>query len=162
MSDHFFYERAAHPMKLQDMIALNEQNKIKEANEIAQREADISAKLLKLEKWKSELNAKKYKKEEEGENLLISIENISNHFSFIARIAKERKDRLIEEVRRQLGFQIHPKDERFKELLEKKEKEQRKALKLAKRQEKEAKLINKIVAENKTPSSKENEQKEES
>lgn len=70
-------------------------------------------------------------------------------FLISARIAKENKDRLIEEVRRHFGFQVHPKDERFKELLEKKEKEQKKALKDAKRQAKEAKMLEKIATSNK-------------
>ena len=62
-----------------------------------------------------------------------------------ARVAKERKDRLIEEVRRHFGYTIDPRDERFKEMLEAKEKEQRKALKESKRQVKETKLMTKLM-----------------
>jgi Growth arrest and DNA-damage-inducible proteins-interacting protein 1 len=66
-------------------------------------------------------------------------------FSQEAKIAKERKDRLIEEVRRHFGYTIDPRDERFKEMLELKEKEQRKALKESKRQAKETKLMSKLI-----------------
>ena len=52
---------------------------------------------------------------------------------------------MIEEVRRHFGYTIDPRDERFKELLEQKEKAQRKALKENKRQQKEAKLIEKFA-----------------
>jgi hypothetical protein len=91
----------------------------------------------------------------------IQLTNFKN--SFLARIAKERKDRLIEEVRRHFGYTVHAKDERFKELLEKKEKEQKKALKEAKKQAKEAKMLDKIASSNKkidddTKKSKEEEQ----
>lgn len=65
-----------------------------------------------------------------------------------ARVAKERKDRLIEEVRRHFGYTIDPRDERFKEMLELKEKEQRKALKESKRQAKESKLMSKLIETN--------------
>jgi hypothetical protein len=49
-------------------------------------------------------------------------------FSFQAK-----KDRLVEEVRRHFGFKIDPRDDRFKELLEQKEKEERKKAKEAKK-----------------------------
>lgn len=71
-----------------------------------------------------------------------------NHF--LARIAKERKDRLIEEVRRHIGYTVSTKDERFTELLEKKEKEEKKKMKEAKKQQKEAKMLAKIVASDET------------
>lgn len=47
--------------------------------------------------------------------------------------AKAKKDRLVEEVRRHFGFKIDPRDDRFKELLEQKEKEERKKAKEAKK-----------------------------
>lgn len=127
------YERVAFPKTIQEMIAHNEEEKRKKADRIRTREESIALNLQKLETWKKDLVAKKEKKEEE------------------ARVAKERKDRLIEEVRRHFGYTVHPKDERFKELLEKKEKEQRKAMKEAKKQQKEAKLLTKIAEQNKSP-----------
>lgn len=126
------YERVAFPKTIQEMIAYNEEEKRKQAERIRNREENIALNLQKLETWKKDLLAKKEKKESE------------------ARVAKERKDRLIEEVRRHFGYTVHPKDERFKELLEKKEKEQRKAMKEAKKQQKEAKLLTKIAEQNKS------------
>lgn len=52
---------------------------------------------------------------------------------------------MIEEVRRHFGYTIDPRDERFKELLEAKEKAQRKAMKESKRADKESKLIAKLT-----------------
>jgi RNase H-fold protein (predicted Holliday junction resolvase) len=53
-------------------------------------------------------------------------------FSFQAK-----KDRLVEEVRRHFGFKIDSRDDRFKELLEQKEKEERKKVKEAKKKVKQ-------------------------
>lgn len=97
---------------------------------VQKREQDIAKNLSKLDHWMKEIDNRKAKKEEE------------------ARVAKERKDRLIEEVRRHFGFALDPRDDRFKEMLAAKEKEQKKAMKEKKRQEKEAKLIAKLVDAN--------------
>jgi hypothetical protein len=109
------------------MIAAAAEKRRLRKEKIDAREALIAANIKKLDQWKSDLVNKRSKKEDE------------------AKAAKERKDRLIEEVRRHFGYTIHPKDDRFKELLEKKEKEQRKALKEAKKQQKESKLLTKMA-----------------
>lgn len=70
-----------------------------------------------------------------------------------ARIAKERKDRLIEEVRRHFGYTVDPRDERFKLLLEQREKQQKKVIKEQRRKEKEAKFLAKLK-EDKKPENK--------
>jgi hypothetical protein len=113
------------------MMAVVAKEKKDIAEKRLQRDQQIIENVKKLEVWKRDLESKSKKKEEE------------------ARIAKERKDRLIEEVRRHFGFSVHPKDERFKELLEKKEKEQKKALKASKKQERDAKLLAKIAEKEK-------------
>lgn len=56
---------------------------------------------------------------------------------------------MIEEVRRHFGYTIDPRDDRFKEMLEQKEKAQRKALKESKRQDKESKIMAKLLTEKK-------------
>lgn len=56
-----------------------------------------------------------------------------------------RKERLIEEVRRHFGYTVDPKDDRFKELLEKKEKEQKKAMKEARKKAREDSMVKKIL-----------------
>lgn len=62
---------------------------------------------------------------------------------------QQRKNRLIEEVRRHFGFTVDPKDERFQEMLAKKEKEQKKAMKEAKKLEREAKMVEKFLKKGK-------------
>lgn len=59
---------------------------------------------------------------------------------------QERKEKLIEEVRRHFGYTLDPRDEKFKEMLEKKEKEQKKAMKEARKKAKEEQIVTRILA----------------
>lgn len=112
------------------MIKTNETTKKEKEDAVKLREDTIAKKLEKLEMWKNELNTKIAKKES------------------TAKEAKDRKDRLVEEVRRHFGYKVDPRDERFKELLEQKEREDRKRLKEEKRKVKEAKMITKLAGKN--------------
>jgi ABC-type microcin C transport system permease subunit YejB len=120
--------KVAFPHSLAEMMHANEADKKAKAAQIQNREDDIAKKMAKLDQWVTELHAKKSKKEAE------------------AKAAKDRKDRLVEEVRRHFGFKLDARDERFKEMLEQKEREDRKKQKEAKRQVKEAKMIEKLSA----------------
>lgn len=124
------WEQKANPYTIQEMLDKVQIEKREAQEKILKREQDIAKNLSKLDHWMKEIDIRKSKKEEE------------------ARVAKERKDRLIEEVRRHFGFALDPRDERFKEMLAAKEKEQKKAMKEMKRKEKEAKLIAKLVEAN--------------
>ncbi|CAD7081247.1 unnamed protein product [Hermetia illucens] len=120
------YERVAFPHTIPEMIEINKKAKEEKRAQIRKREEELEKKLEKLDQWKRELNAKIAKKEAE------------------AQAAKERKERLIEEVRRHFGFKVDPRDDRFKEMLEQKEREDRKKTKEAKRKAKEDKMLAKL------------------
>uniref|UniRef100_A0A182KFN3 Large ribosomal subunit protein mL64 n=1 Tax=Anopheles christyi TaxID=43041 RepID=A0A182KFN3_9DIPT len=120
------YERVAFPFTLKQMMDANESESKAQEAQIQAREAEVARKLEKLDQWTTDLNARIAKKEAE------------------ARAAKERKDRLVEEVRRHFGFKVDPRDERFQEMLAQKEREDRKKVKEAKRKEKEEKLMDKL------------------
>uniref|UniRef100_A0A2M4API8 Large ribosomal subunit protein mL64 n=1 Tax=Anopheles triannulatus TaxID=58253 RepID=A0A2M4API8_9DIPT len=120
------YEKVAFPFTLRQMMDANEAAQKARKAAIEAREVEIARKLEKLDQWTSDLNAKIEKKERE------------------ARAAKERKDRLVEEVRRHFGFKVDPRDERFQEMLAQKEREDRKKVKEAKRKEKEEKMMEKL------------------
>ncbi|XP_053671299.1 growth arrest and DNA damage-inducible proteins-interacting protein 1 [Anopheles nili] len=120
------YERVAFPFGLKQMMDENEAARKARKAAVEAREADVARKLEKLDQWTSDLNARIAKKEAE------------------ARAAKERKDRLVEEVRRHFGFKVDPRDERFQEMLAQKEREDRKKVKEAKRKEKEEKMMEKL------------------
>lgn len=121
------YESIAYPFTLQEMMEKVKLDQQAKKQRVSKREEDIATKLDKLDQWKADLRNKIAKKESE------------------ALAAKQRKDRLIEEVRRHFGFNVDPKDERFKELLEQKEKEDKKKQKEVKKKQKEEKMMAKLV-----------------
>lgn len=125
-ADREEYERVAHPLTLGEMVKINKEKKAENVRKILEREEQIATKLSKLDQWVRELNEKIAKKEAE------------------AIAAKERKNRLVEEVRREFGFKLDTRDERFKEMLAQKEKEDRKKQKESKRKLKEEKMLIKL------------------
>lgn len=84
--------------------------------------------------WTAELNARIAKKEA------------------VLLAAKERKERLVEEVRQHFGFKISPQDERFKTMLEQKEREEKKKKKEAKKKMKLEKFTTMIQKMSDSPS----------
>lgn len=125
------YERLAHPKSIREMRAMVDEARLQAKEAMIQREEQIEKKLAKLDAWKKELNEKVQKREAE------------------ARAAKEKKERLVEEVRRHFGFTIDPRDERFKEMLALKEKEDKKKTKELKKQAREAKIMTKLLDQEK-------------
>lgn len=122
------YEKVAHPYSIQELVKFA-QNEIKERDLLDKEQHDkVVANMAKLDTWKKEIKERIAKKEAE------------------ALAAREKKEKLIDEVRRHFGFTVDPKDEKFKEMLAVKEKEQRKKEKLAKQDEKERKAISKLMA----------------
>lgn len=84
--------------------------------------------------WTADLNARIAKKEA------------------VLLAAKERKERLVEEIRQHFGFKISPHDERFKTMLEQKEKEEKKKKKEAKKKMKLEKFTTMIQKMSDSPS----------
>lgn len=62
-------------------------------------------------------------------------------------VLQEKKERLIEEVRQIFGFRIDPRDERFKEALLQKEREEKKASKAAKKLAHQQRMIDRLKRE---------------
>lgn len=76
------YNKVAFPLTIQEMITKNNVAKKERNDKVMKRETDIAKNLEKLEQWKTDIENKKSKKMSE------------------AKAAKERKDRIVEEVRR--------------------------------------------------------------
>ncbi|KAI4492608.1 hypothetical protein M0804_002399 [Polistes exclamans] len=121
------YERVAYPYSIQEEWARIEEKNIKNAEAIRAREADVSQKMAKLDKWMNDLNARVAKKEAD------------------ILEAKKRKDRLIEEVRNELGLLVSVHDEKFKAAMAEKEKLEKKKLKEAKKKVKEEKMLARLA-----------------
>lgn len=88
------------------------------------REEEIDAVVVNFDKWKEALAAKIAKKEAE------------------VSAAKQKKERMLQEIREQFGYHIDTKDERFQEMLAQKEKEDKKR----KKEEKKKKNAEKLIA----------------
>lgn len=126
LADRAEYERVAYPKTLQQMVAEEKAAADAKVAATRKREEDIAKKLAKLGQWTNELNARVAKKEAD------------------ARAAKEKRERLIEDVRRQFGFRLDHRDPRFQELLDQKEAEEKKANKALRKQKKQALALKKL------------------
>ena len=124
--DKMEYESLAYPDTLQEMVRKHQTEKRTKEEAVRARMDAIEAKMENLEKWKKEILDKKHKKERE------------------LQAAKDKHDRLIEEVKEYLGFKVDSKDPRFKEILEQKELEEKKRAKEAKKKEKQARALAKL------------------
>ncbi|CAD7003337.1 unnamed protein product [Ceratitis capitata] len=123
---------ASEQYSLQQLLSMQKAKTIAQQEAVERRESAIAAKLEKLEQWKLEMRNKVAKKEAD------------------ALAAKQNKQRMIEEVRRHFGFKVDPRDERFKEMLEQKEREEKKRQKEAKKKAKEDKMMARIVGSTST------------
>ena len=120
------YEATAFPHTLQEMVDIVREKKAYKAENTRKRTEDLAKKFGKLNQWTNELNARVAKKEAE------------------ALAARQRKERIIEEVRRHFGFKVDPRDQRFKDMLAAKEKEDKKNLKQQRQQLKAEKALSKM------------------
>ncbi|KAF5294630.1 hypothetical protein FQA39_LY02762 [Lamprigera yunnana] len=127
LSEKIEFESTSRPFTILQMVEQAKQKRLEKEQKIQKRQEEISKKLQQLGKWKLDLKNKIEKKESD------------------ALIAKEQKEKLVEEVRRHFGYTVNPHDEKFIELLEKKEKEQQKARKEARKKLKEEKMMSFVL-----------------
>lgn len=117
------YEKVAYPLTIQEMQQ-NAWNRLEcENQEIQMRQKKIDDNMKKLNGWLKEVKEKAARKIHDAQQ------------------AKEKKERLIEEVKKHFGYKIDPKDDRFKEMLVKREKEEKKKVREEKKKIREDKLL---------------------
>lgn len=117
------YEQVLSPLSIQEMVAI-EKSKIEEKEKsISKRYRDVVEKLKNNDKLISDFYQKQSKKTEEAEK------------------SKKQKDKLFSEIRQHFGFNIDPRDEKFQEMLEIKQKEEAKKKRLERKKQREEKLI---------------------
>lgn len=118
------YESVAYPLTIHEM----QQNAMKrleyEQQEIQVRQQKIDTNMKKLNGWLKEVKEKAEKKFNETQKAI------------------EKRENLIEEVKKHFGYKIDPKDERFKEMLAKREKEEKKKIREEKKRIREEKYVN--------------------
>ncbi|XP_059481600.1 large ribosomal subunit protein mL64 [Neocloeon triangulifer] len=135
LADKKEYEACVRPMLLQEVMKKVQDEKIQAEEEQKKRQADMAVKFEKIGQWRKEMDAKIEKKRKE------------------AQAIKDKRDRLVEEVRRLVGYNVDPRDEKFKVLLEQKEKEQKKKEKEEKKAQKAAKMMEIMMAKAKVSES---------
>ncbi|KAF7993541.1 hypothetical protein HCN44_010136 [Aphidius gifuensis] len=140
IDDKIDYENTGYPLSVQERWKLIEQRHKEAEEKIQKREMEIAKNMSMVDKWQKDLTDKINKKERE------------------MLAAKERKERLVEEVRRQFGFKIDPRDERFKQMIEMKEKEDKKLKKAAKKEERSKKIMAQLMEQSKSVTTKKEEQ----
>jgi len=123
LADILEYDELAHPLSVHEMLDKVKTKKADERSRRLLREKDVAAKVAKIDQWKKDFHDKVRRKSEE------------------VAAAKERKDRLVEEIRQYFGYKIDPRDDRFKEMLAKKEKEAKKLSKTEKQKARDLKLL---------------------
>jgi len=121
------YEKIAYPLPLQEVMEQKKRDREEQQRLLLERQMDIEAKVEKLDSWLKELKARQNKKLAD------------------AKLAQEKKDALIEEVRQHFGYLVSVKDPKFQEMLELKEKEMKKANKEAKKKSKQEKDLNRLI-----------------
>lgn len=117
------YERIAYPLTIQEMQQNALDNIEAEQKDIQMRQKKIDDNMKKLNGWLKEVKEKSAKKLYEAQQV------------------KEKREKLIEEVKKHFGYKIDPKDERFKEMLVKREKEEKKKVRDEKKKIREEKLL---------------------
>lgn len=126
LEDQREYEKVAYPLTIQEMQQKALERLDFEHKDIQMRQQKIDDNMKKLNVWLKEVKEKADKKIYEAQQV------------------KEKKERLIEEVKKHFGYKIDPKDERFKEMLVKREKEEKKKVREEKKKIREEKLLNYI------------------
>ncbi|GIX67154.1 hypothetical protein CDAR_91071 [Caerostris darwini] len=89
-------------------------------------EAEVEKNMSNLDKWMADYYARIEKKEQKTRDL------------------KSQREKLVEEISEYLGYDIDPRDPRFKEAVEQREKEKKKAVKMKKQQESYDKMLEKL------------------
>ncbi|CAH0552080.1 unnamed protein product [Brassicogethes aeneus] len=136
LSETMEYEKVKYPYKILEVAAAAREKRKQENEAVLARQESIVQKIAKLDDLKKDLANRIAKKEAE------------------ANAAKDRKERLVEEVRRHFGYTVDPRDEKFKEMLEKKEKEQKKQMKEARKKEKQEQMLGKLLKKKDEPKTK--------
>ncbi|RZF41904.1 hypothetical protein LSTR_LSTR005672 [Laodelphax striatellus] len=123
------YESFKYPNTIQEMVKNQVDEILDREDKINKRQEQIKANMKKLEQWIKELHSKRA------------------HKMKAALAEREKKERLIEEVRRHFGFTVDPREERFQEMMLKKEREERRMAKEQRKQLREEKYLAELMSE---------------
>lgn len=119
------YDKIFEP-SLEVRVKNAEEARLAEEKRKQEVEEEVDKNMANLDKWIAEYHAKIQKKKDEQLAL------------------KQKKEKLIDEISEYLGYDIDPRDPRFQEAVEQRDREQKKARKVKKQQESYDKMISKL------------------
>lgn len=119
------YDKIFEP-PLETKLKRVEESRLAEEKRKQEIEEEVDKNMANLDKWIADYHAKNEKKK--AEQLAL----------------KQKKENLIDEICEYLGYEIDPRDPRFQEAVEQRNKEQKKARKVKKQQEGYEKMIAKL------------------
>ncbi|ODN01052.1 Growth arrest and DNA damage-inducible proteins-interacting protein 1 [Orchesella cincta] len=120
------FEEISNPYTIQEMVEIKLAQRKAEKEAVERRIKFVEERMKLVDQFKEDLRKRLEAKEKESNE------------------AKARKERLVEEVRRHFGYTVDSRDERFQEMLAKKEKEDKKKQKEARKLEKEKRALEKL------------------
>ncbi|XP_054713066.1 growth arrest and DNA damage-inducible proteins-interacting protein 1-like [Uloborus diversus] len=119
------YDKIFEP-PLQETLSKVENARLEKEEKQKQEEAEVDKNMANLDKWMKEYYAK-----------------IEQKKADILELRKKR-EKLVEEISEYLGYEIDPRDPRFQEAVQQRDKERKKAVKAKKQQESYEKMIAKL------------------
>lgn len=136
LKETIYYENKFYPT-IHELLANERERQRLAAEEIRQREEEVERNMAKLNGWREEMLEKEEKKRLKAEQERI------------------KKEQLIQEVREYIGYNVDPGDPKFKEVMEMKEEEKRKAEKALRKKLKQEKMLAKLMAVSAEPAGEE-------
>ncbi|XP_015907816.1 large ribosomal subunit protein mL64 [Parasteatoda tepidariorum] len=127
------YDKTFEPSLQERLRRVNEERMAKE-KEKQEYEAEVDQNMANLDKWIAEYHGRIAKQEEKVRQL------------------RDKREKLVEEISEYLGYEIDPKDPRFKEAVEQRDKAKKKEMKAQKQKESYDKMLEKLkkIAQQKT------------
>jgi len=120
------YEQVLYPLPITGMMKKAKDNKDILVQQVIDEQKSMRENMKSLAKWKKEVNEAFWKKKQE------------------ALEARQKREKLIEEVTKVLGVRVTPDDPQFKIALAQREDEEKKAARKLKKQAKQQKMMEKI------------------
>lgn len=127
LKEIMYYDKKFNP-PLSELLAKEKERQRLAAEEIQKREEEVESNMAKLDAWRIAMLEKEAKKRTKAEEERI------------------KKEQMILEVREYIGYNVDPSDPKFKEVMEMKEEERRKAEKAAKKKAKQERILAKLMA----------------
>ncbi|XP_064480468.1 large ribosomal subunit protein mL64-like [Ornithodoros turicata] len=132
LQEKIYYEKKFQPT-IQELLANEKEKQRLAAEEIRQREEEVERNMAKLDAWREAMLEREEQKRVKAEQERI------------------KKEQLVQEVREYIGYNVDLGDPKFKEVMEMKEEERKKAEKEARKKLKQERVLARLMAVSEEP-----------